>query len=158
MGILKCFEEASRLKINRNKSKLFGIGVSHEEVEEMAAFFRCCPGKLPCTYLGLPLGANMNRAESWNPVVEKFKNRLSEWRAKSISFGGRLTLVRSVLGSLSLYYFSLFRAPVCVIQTLERLRKNFFWGGGDESRKMAWVKWDCILKPYGLGGFKRWEP
>ncbi|GKC62612.1 RNA-directed DNA polymerase, eukaryota [Tanacetum coccineum] len=111
-GYFKGVKKHQGLKINRNKSKLFGIGVTREEVKEMAGFLRFCPGKLPCTYLGLPLGANMNRAESWDPVVEKFKNRLCDWRAKSISFGGRLTLVRSVLGSLSLYYFSLFRAPV----------------------------------------------
>ncbi|XP_071689418.1 uncharacterized protein [Rutidosis leptorrhynchoides] len=30
-----------------------------------------------------------------------------------MSFGGRLTLVKSVLNSLPLYYFSLFRAPPC---------------------------------------------
>ncbi|GKB24582.1 hypothetical protein Tco_0863983 [Tanacetum coccineum] len=52
-----------------------------------------------------------------------------------MSFGGRLTLVRSVLGSLLLYYFSLFRVPSSVIGALERVRKNFFWGGLREGKK-----------------------
>lgn len=61
-------------------------------------------------------------------------------KAKMISFGGRLTLVKSVLGSISLYYFSLFRAPLSVINNLEQVRKNFFWGGDVENRKITWVK------------------
>ena len=137
MGVLKCFEKASGLKINLSKSSLYGVGVSQQEVDAMASLLRCRSGKLPFVYLGLPVGSNMNRVASWNVVVEKFKEKLSNWKARTLSFGGRLTLVRSVLGSLSLYYFSMFRAPASVIQKLERVRKNFFWGGGGDSRKMA---------------------
>ncbi|GJX96216.1 RNA-directed DNA polymerase, eukaryota, reverse transcriptase zinc-binding domain protein [Tanacetum coccineum] len=54
---------------------------------------------------------------------------LSEWKARAMSFGGRLTLVKSILGSLPLYYFSMFRILSSVILALERVRKNFFWGG-----------------------------
>ncbi|GJY79824.1 hypothetical protein Tco_0485625 [Tanacetum coccineum] len=92
----------------------------------------------------MQVGLNMNRVESWNAIVEKFKEKLSFWKAKTLSFGGRLTLVRSVLGSLSLYYFSMFRAPASVIQKLERERKNLFWGGGGDCRKLAWVKWEKV--------------
>ena len=69
-----------------------------------------------------------------------------------MSFGGRLTLVKSILSSLPLYYCSLFRVPSCVINQLERVRRDFFWGGIGERKKMAWVKWDDILSSYGLGG------
>ncbi|XP_071715143.1 uncharacterized protein [Rutidosis leptorrhynchoides] len=34
----------------------------------------------------------MNKAESWKPVVSKFEKRLADWKAHSMSFGGRLTL------------------------------------------------------------------
>ncbi|GJY46363.1 peroxidase 64 [Tanacetum coccineum] len=93
----------------------------------------------------------MNKAGTWGIIVEKFKDTLSEWKAKSISFGGHLTLVQSVLGSLSLYYFSLFRAPTIVINSLKRVRKNFFWGGGKDTRKMAWIKWDKVISKFQLG-------
>ncbi|GKD33697.1 putative RNA-directed DNA polymerase, eukaryota, reverse transcriptase zinc-binding domain protein [Tanacetum coccineum] len=39
-----------------------------------------------------------------------------------------------------------------VINTLERVRKNFFWGGGKDTRKMAWIKWDKVLSKFELGG------
>ena len=57
-----------------------------------------------------------------------------------MSFGGRLTLVKSVLGSLPLYYFSMFRVPLSVLNALESVRKKFFWGGLGEGKKMVWVK------------------
>nr|GEX49506.1 hypothetical protein [Tanacetum cinerariifolium] len=117
----------------------------------MAHMLKCRPGKLPFMYLGLPIGVNMNKAGSWGIIVEKFKDTLSEWKAKSISFGGRLTLVQSVLGGLSLYYFSLFRAPTSVINTLEREKKISFgasnlgllrkwWWRFREDREALWVR------------------
>ncbi|XP_071721572.1 uncharacterized protein [Rutidosis leptorrhynchoides] len=90
----------------------------------MASLFGCNSGSFPFTYLGLPVGGRMNKLESWNPVLEKFTKRLSDWKARSVSFGGRLTLVKSMLNSLPLYYFSLFRAPPCVVKKLESVRRK----------------------------------
>ncbi|XP_071708174.1 uncharacterized protein [Rutidosis leptorrhynchoides] len=53
-----------------------------------------------------------------------------------------LTLVKSVLNSLPLYYFSIYRAPSCVIKELERVRRNFFWGGNNNDNKMSWGNGD----------------
>lgn len=127
MKILNCFHFLSGLKINVGKSKLFGIGVSEEELQSWASGLGC--GVLPFLYLGLPVGAPMRKKESWKPIVDKLKNKLASWKSRLISFGGRLTLVKAVLGSLSLYYFRLFRAPRGVIHELERVRSGFFWGG-----------------------------
>ena len=115
MCILKCFEEVSGLRFNYHKSKLYWVGVEEWEISEMARWMRCGVGEFPFTYLGLPIGVNMRRVGAWNLVIEKFKKRLAEWKAKSMSFGGRLTLVKLVLGSLPFYYFSMFRVPVSVI-------------------------------------------
>ncbi|GKC42621.1 hypothetical protein Tco_1060343 [Tanacetum coccineum] len=42
-----------------NKSKLFGIGTSQLELNSFATTIGCVPSHFPCTYLGLPIGANM---------------------------------------------------------------------------------------------------
>ncbi|GKF29224.1 hypothetical protein Tco_0095566, partial [Tanacetum coccineum] len=87
------------------------VGVNEGDMTDMARWMGCGIGEFPFTYLGLPIGENMRRVNAWGPVVEKFKNKLADWKAKTMSFGGRLTLVKSVLGSLPLYYFSMFRVP-----------------------------------------------
>ncbi|GKD13483.1 reverse transcriptase domain, reverse transcriptase zinc-binding domain protein [Tanacetum coccineum] len=61
MCILKGFEKAAGLKVNLNKSRVYGIGVNQEAVEDMAKRMRCSMGELPITYLGLPIGVCMRR-------------------------------------------------------------------------------------------------
>ncbi|GJZ80633.1 hypothetical protein Tco_0645627 [Tanacetum coccineum] len=69
--------------------------------------------------IGLPIGAKMSRCLNWNPLVDQFYKRLSKWKSKTLSFGGRLTLLKSVLGSLGVYYFSTFKAPKKIISKFE---------------------------------------
>ncbi|XP_071719522.1 uncharacterized protein [Rutidosis leptorrhynchoides] len=152
MKLLKCFELTSGLKVNYNKSCLFGVGIDKIEVEEMASVFGCKRGSFPMTYLGLPIGANMKKLSNWRPVIDKFEKRLSDWKARTISFGGRLTLVNEVLNSLPLYYFSFFRVPPSVLNKLEKVRRNFFWGGSGDINKISWVKWDDVIRPWADGG------
>ncbi|XP_071712584.1 uncharacterized protein [Rutidosis leptorrhynchoides] len=78
MNLLKCFELTSGLKVNYHKSNLFGVGVEPHEVEDMARLFGCNIGTFPFTYLGLPIGAKMNKEANWKPVIEKFEKRLAD--------------------------------------------------------------------------------
>lgn len=94
----------------------------------------------------------MSRVESWNPIIERFQNRLSKWKAKALSIGGRRVLVQAVLGSIPTYYLSIFKAPKSVIDALERLRRDFFWGSDADNRKKAWVKWSTVIRDKESGG------
>ncbi|KAJ0716245.1 putative reverse transcriptase zinc-binding domain-containing protein [Helianthus annuus] len=118
----------------------------------MASQLRCKQGTFPFIHLGLPIGANMNLARNWKSVVEVFRNRLSLWKAKTLSYGGRITLIKSVLNSLPTYYLSLFKAPVKVLNALDKIRRVFFWGGSEEKAKMNLVAWDKTIAPTEYGG------
>ncbi|GJT98496.1 putative RNA-directed DNA polymerase, eukaryota, reverse transcriptase zinc-binding domain protein [Tanacetum coccineum] len=128
------------------------VGVTNGELSSMATSIGCLTSQFPCMYLGLPIGAKMSRCHHWKPLVDRFHKRLSKWKSKSLSFGGRLTLIRSVLGSLGGYYFSNFKAPKKVIRKLESIRRKFFWGGCSDENKISWIAWDKILSPLGKGG------
>ncbi|GKB15680.1 putative RNA-directed DNA polymerase, eukaryota, reverse transcriptase zinc-binding domain protein, partial [Tanacetum coccineum] len=114
--ILNIFYLASGLRININKSNLYGVGVSHSEVETMAAGFGCSPSYLPFSYFGLPIGSNMSHISNWKVLIDRFKSRLLGWKAILLSSGDRLTVIKSVLGSLSIYFLSIFKAPEAVIK------------------------------------------
>ncbi|KAJ0918837.1 putative RNA-directed DNA polymerase [Helianthus annuus] len=120
--ILRIFYLVSGLKVNPRKSQLFGIGVNEEEVSNLASTFNFKAGNLPFTYLGLKVGANMNRITNWKEVIDTFNKRLSNWKARLLSFAGRVVLVKSVLGSLPNYYLSLYKCPLSVIKV--RTRRN----------------------------------
>ncbi|GJT51431.1 RNA-directed DNA polymerase, eukaryota, reverse transcriptase zinc-binding domain protein [Tanacetum coccineum] len=140
------------LKINMNKSNVYGVGVSLEEVSVMDRMTGCTSSDFPFIYLGLPISSNMNLICNWKRLVDRFQYKLSLWKSNLISIGGRVTLIKSVLESMGIYYMSLFKVPETVLKNLERFRANFFWGGDESNRKLAWVKWDNVLDSFDKGG------
>ncbi|GKB37953.1 RNA-directed DNA polymerase, eukaryota [Tanacetum coccineum] len=152
MLMLHCFFLSSGLKINVHKSSIFGIGVRLSQVNTMAALFGCTANSTPFTYLGVKVGANMKRTSSWDVVVNKVTSKLSSWKAKTLSVGGRLTLIKSVLGAIPTYYMSLFKAPEGVIKRLESIRNSFFIGADLGEKKMTWVSWRKTLAHKDRGG------
>ncbi|KAJ0491418.1 putative reverse transcriptase zinc-binding domain-containing protein [Helianthus annuus] len=112
----------------------------------------CRRGAFPFVYLGIKVGANMSRVSNWNPVIEVIKNRLVSWKAKTLSMGGRLILIKSVLENLPIYYFSLYKAPKAVIDSIEAIMRRFLWAGPSDDRKINWVAWDVITTPKKEGG------
>ena len=104
------FEAISGLKINLSKSEIIIVG-SVVNVESLAFELGCKVGALPSSYLGLHLGAHHNSVAVWDAIEERFCKRLALWIKQYISKGGRLTLLRSTLSSLPIYFMSLFRLP-----------------------------------------------
>ncbi|KAJ0910635.1 putative RNA-directed DNA polymerase [Helianthus annuus] len=149
---LRIFHLVSGLKINLAKSKLFGVGVQQDEVSRFAGLIGCRSGSLPTPYLGMIIGANMNKAAHWSVVLDAFDKRLSLWKKSVLSVGGRLTLLKSVMETLPTYFFSIFKAPVKIIEMMEARRRRFFWGCNEGQHKINWIGWDNITKPKEDGG------
>ncbi|GJT82756.1 RNA-directed DNA polymerase, eukaryota, reverse transcriptase zinc-binding domain protein [Tanacetum coccineum] len=103
-------------------------------------------------YLGVMSGENMARHKAWVDVVLKLKFRLSKWKAKTLSIGGRLTLLKSVLGASPLYNMSIFKAPKGVLKEMESIRNNFFIGADLSDKKITWVAWNKVLASKKKGG------
>ncbi|GJT54011.1 hypothetical protein Tco_0989065 [Tanacetum coccineum] len=152
VSILQCFYQASSLKINIHKSKLCGVGVPFEEVSCLAAVMGCSVMQTSFSYLSLPIGCNMDNVKGWDPILDKFTKRLSNWKTSLLSIGGRSTLISSVLGSIGTYYFSPFPMPSKVNNKLESMRSNFFWGSDVNVKKISWISWKSVLAFKDKGG------
>ncbi|GKC23824.1 RNA-directed DNA polymerase, eukaryota, reverse transcriptase zinc-binding domain protein [Tanacetum coccineum] len=126
--VLKCFHRASGLSINLSKSKLLGVVVSEDRVVQAANRIGCGVLKAPFAYLGSKVGGNMSRIKSWDEIVDKMVDRLSKWKMKTLSIGGRLTLLKAVLGSMPIYHMSIFKVPMKVLQRMESIPSRFFSG------------------------------
>ncbi|KAL9662535.1 hypothetical protein QQ045_027368 [Rhodiola kirilowii] len=150
--ILNVFALTSGLKINLDKSRCLGIGLEDEEVESFAKELGCPMDRFPLTYLGMQVGANTSRINTWRPVIQKFKQKLATWRSANLSMAGRVVLIKAALSNLPLYYASMYKMPVTVAQEMERIQRQFLWGSSDSRRKIHYVKWSKIKKPKQYGG------
>ncbi|GJS50252.1 RNA-directed DNA polymerase, eukaryota [Tanacetum coccineum] len=134
------------------KSHLLRCRVIRCYVTEAANSISCSIMKAPFKYLGILVGDNMSSIKAWGEIVAKMKKRLSRWKLNTLSVGGRLTLLKSVLGSTPIYNMSIFKVPKFVLNYMESLRRNFFNGVQEGDRKIAWVKWSKVLASKKFGG------
>ena len=149
------FNACSGLKINLEKSELIPVG-EVPNLEEFAEVLGCKMGSLPSTYLGLPLGAPYKSSRVWEGVEERFKKWLALWKRHYLLKGGRQTLIKSTLSSLAIYFMSLFVIPKRVAAKLEKIQRDFLWGGGELEKKPYLINWSivCLEKLNGGLGFK----
>lgn len=152
--ILKCFKTASGLKVKFQKSGLFGIRTSEAEIQNNAHILGCSNSYFPFKYLGVPFDANMLLKNNLETANREILSKLSNQNAHIVSFGGRMTLTKSILSSLPTYYLSLFKAPHGILECLKKKRLRFIQGGFGNKNKTHWVDWPTVvahMKERGLG-------
>ncbi|GKU90242.1 hypothetical protein SLEP1_g4255 [Rubroshorea leprosula] len=150
--ILRWFELMSGLQINFSKSNIYGYNVPTRWLEGSASMLRCGAGKSPFIYLGMPVDGKPGNRKLWEPVIKKFRAKLAVWKTASLSFGGRLTLLNSILSALPIFYMSLFLMPNSVVIELTHIQRSFLWGRGELKKKISWVKWEHVCRSKAKGG------
>ena len=140
-AILICFEAVSGLKINFFKSELIGIRVEESLMGQLIGILGCKVESFPVTYLGLPLCRGHANKVVWTSMVER---KLSTWRASYLSLGGRITLIKAVLGNLPIYFMSILKCPVSVINIIKKFQREFLWHGRSAERKFHLVDWALV--------------
>lgn len=73
------------------------------------------------------------------------------WKAKVLSFGGRITLIQSVLASFLVYTLAAAMVPKMLLRKIERLMANFLWGVHG-TRRTHLVSWEDYCRSVGEGG------
>nr|GEV50033.1 putative RNA-directed DNA polymerase, eukaryota, reverse transcriptase zinc-binding domain protein [Tanacetum cinerariifolium] len=136
---------ASGLKINMHKSQVLGVGVPSNVVNHEASTIGCTVMNSPFKYLGVTVGDHMSHHSAWSNIIQKVRARLSKWKANTVSIGGRLALLKSILGSVPLYSMSIYKVPKGVLHELEMIRNNFFIGADSSNTKINWVAWEKVL-------------
>lgn len=84
--------------------------------------------------------------------MNRFRSRLVGWKANHLSFRGRLTLIKSVLGFIGNYWMSIYLVSLTIINNLERLRASFLWGADLDDCRMHWIREDMVLASRDVGG------
>ncbi|GJX60749.1 RNA-directed DNA polymerase, eukaryota, reverse transcriptase zinc-binding domain protein [Tanacetum coccineum] len=129
-----------------------GIGTSQEEVDVAANVIGCNTFSSPFNYLGVKVGSSSSRSNFWDEVIAKLSSRLSKWKIKMLSIGGRFTLNKAVLSSLPIYLMSIYKTPVGVLRKMESIRRRFFNGADINENKMSMIGWEKIMVSRKKGG------
>ena len=69
-----------------------------------------------------------------------------------LSKGGRVTLIKSTLSNLPTYFLSLFPTSAAMANQIEKLQRNFLWGGIGDEPKFHLVNWATVCSPIASGG------
>ncbi|RVX07796.1 putative ribonuclease H protein [Vitis vinifera] len=106
--------------------------------------------------INLDKSAQYRSRAVWDGVEERMRKKLARWKSQYISKGGRITLIRSTLANMPIYFMSMLSMPRKVRLRLERIQREFLWGGGALERKIHLVKWElvCLEKDNGGLGVK----
>jgi hypothetical protein len=131
--ILKSFCLASGLLINATKSTFLQAGLSEQELSPYKSLFPYNFTDLATgfKYLGFYLKTGPQRAVDWIWLTKRMEKKIDNWCYRWLSLGGRLTLLKSVLESQSVYWLSLAVIPCSVLNSMRKLMVNFLWKGNN---------------------------
>ena len=150
--MLILFQLASGLQVNFHKTSIHGIHTDDLWLQSAAKALLCKVGGFPFSYLGLPMGGNVSRLSTWDPIIKKIEGKLATWKGSLLSMAGRLTLIKAAISSLPMYYMSLFPIPVGVTEKINRLQRQFLWSGNVGKSSIALASWEILELPKLFGG------
>ncbi|KAH7685602.1 hypothetical protein IHE45_04G050900 [Dioscorea alata] len=143
------------LEANFSKTCLYSVKMGElPNLVVAAATLNCFAGLLPVTYLGLPISGRRPRRQEWEGLILKVCRRLSLWKVRHLSLGGRLTMVNSVLMTLPTYWMAMFKLSKWVTRDIDRIMRDFLWSGPDlEHPGCRLVKWQSLFRAHDQGGW-----
>ena len=142
---------------NWSKSSiLFSTNTPMDTRENIKSLFQVPLMDHNSTHLGHPLfTSHIPKSKVYAFLKNKFKAKLSDWKADNISHPGRTTLIKSVFSSIPIYYMSHILFPKTFTDELTRIIRHFWWKGNnpDNSKKpLCLSSWDYLCIPKGVGG------
>lgn len=109
-------------------------------------------GSLPFRYLGVPLKSKKLSLSACQPLLQQVKSRFSAWSVKSLSFSGRLLLIKTVISGITTFWSSAFILPKACIKKINSMCSLFLWKGSLEGHHSAKVAWDTVTLTKEQGG------
>ncbi|CAH9100586.1 unnamed protein product [Cuscuta epithymum] len=147
VNTLKEFGDASGLRVNHNKSNVFIGGVNSLDLQGILDLVDFDQGVFPVRYLGIPFAPLKISVTQYAPLLDMINDFLNAWNTKTISYAGKLELIRSVIQGVQSFWLQVFPIPQTILNRIVSICRIFLWGG-----KFAKVAWDDICLPKDEGG------
>ncbi|GJY19326.1 reverse transcriptase domain, reverse transcriptase zinc-binding domain protein [Tanacetum coccineum] len=146
------FKNASGLVPSLPKSTAYFCNVLNHVKLSILQILPFEEGRLPVKYLGVPLVSSRLMVRDCNELIDKVQIRVQDWKNKALSIAGRLQLIQSVLGSMHIYWASVFTLPSSVLLNIEQILRQFLWNHGSSGKAKSKVAWEIVCLPKDEGG------
>lgn len=103
-------------------------------------------------YLGMPSVVGKSKKHIFGMIQERIWKRINGWGEKMLFTAGKEVLIKAVLQSIPTYIISCFFLPGHLIDSIESAIRAFWWGSGEQNKRMAWLAWDHLCRPKKHGG------
>lgn len=156
LNALNEFREISVLVPSIPKSTAFFANVGDVIWDSILQVLPFDDGKFPIKYLGVPLISTRLLHKDCKILMEKVKNRIGDWKTKSLSISRRILLVISMLSSMYVFWASVLILPKSITKEIEKLLVGFIWCQSNLKPGKAKVLWKdvCLPKSKGVLGFE----
>jgi hypothetical protein len=154
--ILNLFRLAIGMVINPQKSSLTLIGLDEEVLDIYISFFffPTLDLSLGIKYMGFQLKANKYCKEDWWWILEKIEKILNIWSYEWLSRVDKLTLTKSVLESIPVYWMPLLAwIPKGILEKVCHMCFQFIWLGSKYHFTLPWENWELLARPKALVGW-----
>ncbi|XP_075499775.1 uncharacterized protein LOC142538314 [Primulina tabacum] len=115
------------LKINALKSNIYMGSIEGSLRQDILDITGFTPGILPFRYLGIPLAAKRLCASDYGKLVDNISTKVSAWPRHSLSYAGKLELIRSVIQGVECFWLSILPVPNCVLDSIHAICRKFVW-------------------------------
>jgi hypothetical protein len=152
MNVLSQFYEMTGLKINIHKSEIIVAGVNNDQLHVISQATGLYPNPNTVSYLGMPLITSRITTNLCLPLYERITARLYSWTTLKLSQAGRLTLVKSVIFAMQVYWARTYVLPMKLMKMIRSAFMRFLWTGRTAGKYIAPVNFKIVQLPLSKGG------
>jgi hypothetical protein len=140
-AVLNILGEASGLKNNVLKNKVYPIRCVEQDRLVINSLLSCGIAEFPCKYLGLPLSLKKLTRDQLQPIIDRIANCLSRWKADLLIKAGRKVQDNHVLTGMLIYPAMVIDIPPWAFKAIDKIRRGFFCDVEERIARVGIVWW-----------------
>jgi hypothetical protein len=153
MKALCLFQRATGQLLSNSKCSLLFTSVCPAAVQnDIRATLGVSSSTFEEKYLGLPTPEGRMKGEYFQPIMNRFTKRLTNWCEKYCSHAAKETHIKAVAQALPGYAMGVFKMSVGFCNQYEKLIRDYWWGDEEGQRTVHWLAWENLTKPKSRGG------
>ena len=156
-AVLDAYCAASGQMVSVEKSSIFfSPNMKVEDKGHICTIMNIMVEALDDKYLGLPSNVGMDKSDCFQFLIDRIVMKISGWKEKLLSAGGKEILLKSVVQAIPTYAMSVFKIPKKICKGIIDAMSHFWWGDEDNQKRMHWMTWwkMCVPKDQGGMGFQ----